>query len=259
MARRRESSGRGSAANPQGGSFGERPIRAGEGSRRRDAARFGGFRPSQARVARLACLLLALPAAGCGSDGDAADGRPVELAPPRSERDGAREVFVVGDSLAAEMAGLLPAALPGWRVRIDAEWGRPLAEGMRILGEQRSLPAILAISLFTNDDPRDTEELETAVRATAARRGGCAVWSTIVAPPFVGVSHEAANALLRRLARDRALALELVDWERAVARDASLMSADEVHASPSGYRARARMYAAAIRACAEPSLGTRSG
>ena len=40
------------------------------------------------------------------------DGRPVELAPPRGERDGAREVFVVGDSLAEEMAGLLPAACP---------------------------------------------------------------------------------------------------------------------------------------------------
>jgi uncharacterized membrane protein YfcA len=42
MPRRRESSQRGSAANPQGGSFGERPIRAGEGSRRRRTARFGG-------------------------------------------------------------------------------------------------------------------------------------------------------------------------------------------------------------------------
>lgn len=42
MARGRESSQRGSAERPQGGSFGVRPIRADEGSRFRAAARFGG-------------------------------------------------------------------------------------------------------------------------------------------------------------------------------------------------------------------------
>ncbi len=167
-----------------------------------------------------------------------------------SPRDGAREVFVVGDSLAAEMAGSLSTELSGWRVRIDAEWGRPLDDGMRILDDQRRLPAILAVSLFTNDHPRNADALGAAVRATAARPGGCAVWATIVAPPYEGVSHEGANALLRRLARDPALELELVDWARAVQRDGSLMSGDEVHASPAGYRARARMYAQAIRACA---------
>ena len=159
-------------------------------------------------------------------------------------------MLVVGDSLADEIANLLPAALPGWRVRIDAEWGRPLAEGMRILADEPAPPAILAISLFTNDHPRNVEALEAAVRATAARPGGCAVWATIVAPPFEGVSHDRANALLRRLARDPALELELVDWERAVERDPGLMSDDEVHASPEGYRVRALMYAEAIRACA---------
>lgn len=159
-------------------------------------------------------------------------------------------MFVVGDSLAEARADLLPAALPGWRVRTDAKWGRPLAEGMRILAAAATPPAILAISLFTNDDPADVDALQAAVRTTASRPGGCAVWATIVAPPFEGVSHDAANALLRRLERDPALELELVDWERAVERDPSLMSADEVHASPKGYRARARMYAEAIRACA---------
>jgi lysophospholipase L1-like esterase len=52
------------------------------------------------------------------------------------------------------------------------------------------------------------------------------------------------------------LVLELVDWARAVQRDGSLMSADEVHASPAGYRARARMYAKAIRACARRRAGS---
>lgn len=196
------------------------------------------------------CLLLALPAAGCGADNPPGGSGPLDIAAP-PQRGSEREVLVVGDSLAEERADLLPAALPGWRVRTDARWGRPLAEGMRILADEPAPPAILAISLFTNDDPRNTDALESAVRATASRPGGCAVWATIVAPPFEGVSHEAANALLRRLARDPQLELELVDWAQEVEGEPALMSHDEVHASPSGYRARARMYAGAIRSCAK--------
>ena len=194
----------------------------------------------------LLVLLVGLTAAGCGSE---ANSGSVSIADP-PPRAGEREVLVVGDSLADEIAHLLPAVLPGWRVRIDAEWGRPLAEGMRILADEPGPPAILAISLFTNDDPRNVGALEAAVRATARRPGGCAVWATIVAPAYEGTSHAGANRLLRRLAREPALRLELVDWARAVERDGSLMSGDEVHASPAGYRARALMYARAIRACA---------
>lgn len=210
----------------------------------------GATTTASRRAARraLLVLLVALTAAGCGVEADAGS---VSVAEPPA-RAGQPEVLVVGDSLADEIANLLPAALPGWRVRIDAEWGRPLAEGMRILADEPTPPAILAMSLFTNDDPRNVDALEAAVRATASRPGGCAVWATIVAPPFEGVSHEAgANRLLRRLARDPALKLELVDWARAVQRDRSLMSGDEVHASPAGYRVRAVMYARAIRACAQ--------
>ena len=198
------------------------------------------------RAAVLA-VLVALALAGCGSDEDVAAGFSIADPPARG---GERDVFVVGDSLAVGMASVLPGTLPGWGVRIDAEWGRPLGEGMRILADEPAPPAILAISLFTNNDPRDVGALEAAVRSTAQRPGGCAVWATIVAPPYEGVSHDAGNALLRRLERDGELGLELVDWARAVQRDASLMSADEVHASPAGYRVRARMYADAIRACA---------
>jgi hypothetical protein len=162
------------------------------------------------------------------------------------------DVLVIGDSLAEGMAAPLRAALPGWRVRIEALTGRPLAAGMRILGAEPGAPAILAMSLFTNDEPRNTAALEAAVRATATRPGGCAVWSTIVRPPYEGVSYAAANALLHRLARDPEVApgLELVEWERAARQTPSLVSGDEVHASPQGYRTRALMYAEAIRACA---------
>lgn len=162
------------------------------------------------------------------------------------------EVLVIGDSLAVGMADALSADLPGWQVTIDAKTSRPLREGMRILGNEPSAPAILAFSLFTNDDPRGTSALEAAVRATALRPGGCAVWATIAAPPVKGVDYGNANQLLRGLASepDLALSLEVVDWGAEVASSPSLLAGDGVHATPAGYRARARLYAAAIRACA---------
>lgn len=164
----------------------------------------------------------------------------------------AHEVLVIGDSLAEGMAAPLRAALPGWRVTIDALTSRPLATGMAILAARRSAPAILAFSLFTNDDPRGSGALEAAVRASAGRPGGCAVWATIAAPPVKGVDYGAANTLLRSLATDPELApsLRIVDWSAAIAASPSLLAGDGVHATPAGYTARAGLYASAIKACA---------
>ena len=121
---------------------------------------------------------------------------------------------------------------------------------MGILAAEPDPPAILAFSLFTNDDPSATAALERAVRATASRPGGCAVWATIVRPPYNGVSYDAANRVLERLASDPQLRLRLVPWAEAVARSPSFVAGDGVHATPEGYRARAELYAQAIRSCA---------
>ena len=173
--------------------------------------------------------------------------------PPR--RSLPRNVLVIGDSLALGIEQPLKAALAGWRVHVDGRIGRPLAEGMAILGRQSAPPAVLAFSLFTNDDPRNTRALESAVRSTAGRPGGCAVWATVVRPPLNGVSYDAANALLRRLGDDRelALGLQLVDWAAEVARSPSLIAGDNVHPTPAGYGALGELYAAAIRSCAGTS------
>lgn len=172
--------------------------------------------------------------------------------PPRPPRTLAHDVLVVGDSLAVGMADALRAALPGWKVRVDARVGRPLAEGMRVLAADRDPPAIVAFSLFTNDTPSATAALEQAVRASATRPRGCAVWATIVRPPVGGVGYGAANALLERLAGDPelALGLQLVDWRALVAQTPAFLAPDGVHGTPAGYRARGELYAAAIRACA---------
>jgi lysophospholipase L1-like esterase len=172
--------------------------------------------------------------------------------PPSPPRSLPHDVLVIGDSLAVGMQDALRAALPGWHVTFDARTGRPLAEGMRVLAAQHAAPAIVAFSLFTNDAPGSTAALEQAVRATAARPGGCAVWATIVRPPVDGVSYAAANRLLERLAGDPqvALGLQLVDWSAVIARTPAYLAPDGVHGTPAGYRARGELYASAIRACA---------
>ncbi|MEY2440583.1 MAG: hypothetical protein QOJ46_9 [bacterium] len=174
---------------------------------------------------------------------------PLSAPPPSAGPALPHDVLVIGDSLAVGMADYLRAALPGWRVRIDGKISRPLAVGMRILAQEPDVPAIVAMSLFTNDDPSATAALEQAVRATATRPGACAVWATIVRPPYNGVSYDAANRVLVRLG-SRLPGLRLADWAGAVAQSPSFVGGDGVHATPEGYRARGELYAAAIRQCA---------
>jgi hypothetical protein len=182
--------------------------------------------------------------------------RPKPAAPPPGEaepeftvRPPASRVVVVGDSLAVGMRDILPSVLPGYRVSVDALTGRPLAAGMQIAARSDLDGAVLAISLFTNDDPSHVDELEAAVR-TSVREARCAVWATIVRPPYQGVSYRAANARLQALAAELGPRLQLVPWAETVAAHPELLAPDGVHATPAGYHRRAELFADAVANCA---------
>lgn len=179
----------------------------------------------RAAAAAVLCAVLL----GCGGE----DSPPAE---PRS-------VVVIGDSLAEGTAPLLPRLLAGWEVRQDHQRGRPLAVGMQVLEATELRPgAVLAFSLFTNDEPDRVDALEAAVRGAARR--ACSVWATVVHPRDFG----AANARLRAL--DRELdEVVVVDWAQTVAQRPELVVADGVHSTDEGYRVRAQLYADAIRRC----------
>lgn len=185
----------------------------------------------------------------------ALDPEPEPELPAVTRSDPPRTLIVIGDSLAQGTEPLLPGLLGGWDVRQDAERSRPLAAGMRILAATAvpDEPVVLAFSLFTNDDPRAVDALEAAVRTSVERAGedGCAVWATIVRPPFAGVSYRAANERLLSLSFEPALSgrLLVVPWADAVAARPQWLAADGVHATPEGYRGRAQMYADAARSC----------
>ena len=151
-----------------------------------------------------------------------------------------RTMTVIGDSLAVGMKPYLGAALPGWTVTVDGRVGRPLAEGMGIVrstGLPASSSSVLAMSLFTNDDPRGTSQLSAAVDETLAKVGssGCVIWATIARDPVGGVSYAAANALLARKAATNPR-LRLVDWAAYVDVHPGTLSAGNVHPGPAGYQ-----------------------
>jgi hypothetical protein len=160
---------------------------------------------------------------------------------------------VIGDSLAVGMKPYLTSLLPGWTVAVDGRVGRPLAEGMAIVHAARlptSGSSVLAISLFTNDDPRNTAQLSAAIDDTLQRVGaaGCVIWATIARDPVAGVSYRAANALLVRKAAATPR-LRLADWAGYVDAHPGTLSTGNVHPGPAGYRARASLYAQAVAGC----------
>ncbi len=200
--------------------------------------------PSGDRVDRLRVRVKAPPAAPLPPASSEAE--PTATARPRPTR-----VVVVGDSLTVGIKDILPGLLPGYAVSIDARNGRPLAEGMQIIARDDVRGAVLAVGLFTNDDPRTVDTLEQAVRSTvnAVGDGGCAVWATIVRPPQSGVSYAAANARLAALEAELSPHLILVPWAQAVAARPGLVGPDGVHGVGDGYKVRASLYAEAIRSC----------
>jgi hypothetical protein len=191
------------------------------------------------------------PPAASAPSAPAPTGTQTQPAPPSGAGRGT--LVLIGDSLAVGIRSLLPGLLPGWKVSVDGRVSRPLAEGMSVLGDT-PVPAdgstVLAVSLFTNDDPTRTSQLQSAVSRTLSRVGpdGCVVWATIARPPLNGVSYDAANSLLRRMARGDSR-LKLVPWAERTAAQPSLLGPDGVHPTATGYRLRAELYAQAARSC----------
>ncbi len=160
-----------------------------------------------------------------------------------------RSVLDLGDSLSVGTAPYLTARLRGYRIESIHDIGLHAYDAADIVaGRGPSLPAVLVVSVGTNDDPRIVSTFWRAVSSVVRNAGPsrCVVWPTIVRPPAVGASYDGLNGALARVAaRNRNLLL--VDWVGMVRRHPSWLSADGVHASVAGYRARAAAVAATVR------------
>jgi lysophospholipase L1-like esterase len=164
---------------------------------------------------------------------------------------GNRAVLSFGDSLAVGTDLFLGGYLRGWNVRSVTEVSRhadDVPDALRRYG--RSLPRVIVVSAGTNDDPGRVSGFARIVRGTLAVAGPsrCVVWSTIVRPPYRGVSYAGYNRALTSIARQNAN-LRVLDWAAMARTHPSWFGADGVHPSMTGYRARAAAVARLVERC----------
>jgi hypothetical protein len=167
----------------------------------------------------------------------------------------AADVLVVGDSLEVGTGAHLKRELADREVEVDARTGRPSPEGLQVLrSAARPGHRVIVFDLGTNDDPSRPEVLRNSLDGALSVAGGrCLVISTLRRPPLNGVSVDALNGEIDRLASG-APNVQVADWRALTASRPSLMARDGVHATPAGYADRARLVAEAVRSCnAEPA------
>lgn len=174
---------------------------------------------------------------------------------PAADAATAADVLVVGDSLEVGTGPHLERELADRKVEVDARTGRPSDEGLRVLRSRlRPGHRVVVFDLGTNDDPSRPAVLQASLSGALALAGDrCLVISTLRRPPLNGVPVDRMNAVVEGVAAG-APTVQLVDWRRATAEDPGLVAPDGVHATPAGYPQRAKLVAAAVRACdAEPA------
>jgi hypothetical protein len=160
-------------------------------------------------------------------------------------------LLVVGDSLAVGTRPFIRRELHGWEVSHSVAVGRRSFEGVALLRTLApSLPRVIHVSLGTNDDARHVSRFRAAIQEILEIAGPdrCVVWANIVRPPMAGASYAAYNRALARESRSEER-LRVVDWARLIRLNPHWLRRDGVHASPEGYKERARAVARSVRRC----------
>jgi hypothetical protein len=185
----------------------------------------------------LLTLVLAVSCTGAAASGSAAP-------PPRS-------LLNYGDSLAVGTGSFLAPYLAGWAVHDDARVGRHTdvaVRGLRSYGTR--LPHVVSVSLGANDAPARREWFKQQVLGVLDIAGDdrCVIWSTVVRPPFRGVSYDGFNEVLRELDRE-SRALRIFDWAALAGENSGWFRRDGVHPTAAGYKARAAGVARLAKTC----------
>lgn len=211
----------------------------------------------------LVLIFLALFGTLAGEPRSASTPAPSATPQPEAEGEaapgagaGSGRALVVGDSLAEGTEAPLAGLLPDWRIETSAYTGRHTDDGVaEILGTSK-LPPVLVVSLGTNDDPSAVSSFESSVEAVLQAAGPrrCVIWANIVRPPYNGVSYAGYNHVLASVSAVHPN-LTVIDWAGIVRSDPGVLASDSVHATPSGYQARAEAIAQAMQTCGRLGVG----
>jgi hypothetical protein len=163
-----------------------------------------------------------------------------------------RSLLNYGDSLAVGTGSFLEPYLAGWEVRDDARVGRHTGVAVRRLRSYGAgLPHVVSVSLGANDAPLRREWFRQQVLGVLEIAGDqrCVIWSTVVRPPFHGVSYDGFNEVLLELDRQFS-SLRVFDWVALARANPEWLRRDGVHPTSAGYRARAAAVARLAKNCA---------
>ena len=117
-----------------------------------------------------------------------------------------RTVLHYGDSLTVGTGPLSPRVPSGWSISQSADVSRHAYEGPQAVEALR-----LDAAPRARDQPRCERRSRRGVRLRGGRATGravrpgrdrCVIWSTVVRPPYNGVSYDGYNRVLRRAALD---------------------------------------------------------
>jgi hypothetical protein len=162
-----------------------------------------------------------------------------------------RALLNYGDSLAVGTGLFIRPLLADWSVHDDVGISRHADEADADLrGYGSSLPRVIAVSLGANDAPGRRSWFRRQVLDVLAIAGPdrCVIWSTIVRPPYRGVSYAGLNAVLRDL-DEHSEVLRVFDWAAVARTHPAWFARDGVHPTMAGYRTRATEIARLARAC----------
>jgi alpha-beta hydrolase superfamily lysophospholipase len=106
-----------------------------------------------------------------------------------------------------------------------------------------------------NDAPSNPSLLARDLASVGSLVGDrCLVIATVSRPPVGGVGPEGLNKAIRSFA-DSHSNVQLVDWRAFAVENKGLISRDGVHPKPSGYQARATLFAQAVDSCGNGGSG----
>ncbi len=155
-------------------------------------------------------------------------------------------VSLVGDSLNVGVEPYLQEELHRWQISADDVVGRSTPDGIERLRAQRaSLGSYVVVSLGTNDPIGAVDAFRANVAETLRIAGAerCVVWATIHRDDY-----EPFNQILRDASAGNRN-LRLVEWTSMIRAHPDWLAADGIHATPEGYKARAKAIVDSMRTC----------